>query len=50
MTESEDVAENLEEMLKPYILYQDPITEADFLENQAIDGFEPYYGILKRRL
>jgi len=49
-TESEDVAENLEEMLKPYILYQDPITEADFLENQAIDGFEPYHGILKRRL
>ena len=49
-TESDDVAENLREMLKPYVLYQDPITEADYIETQAIDGFEPYYGILKRRL
>lgn len=49
-TESDDVAENLEDMLHPYLLYQEPITWGDFIDNQAIDGFEPYYGILKRRL
>jgi hypothetical protein len=32
------------------LLYQEPITWGDFIDNQAIDGFEPYYGILKRRL
>ena len=49
-TESDEVAENLEYMLKPYLLYEEPITWADMTENRAIDGYEPFYGILKRRL
>ena len=49
-TESDDVAANLEYMLRPYLLYQEPITWNDMTENRAIDGFEPYEGILKRRL
>ena len=48
--ESNDVAENLEEMLRPYLLYDAPIMWSDLKDNQAIEGFEPYYGILKRRL
>ena len=47
-TESDDVAENLEYMLRPYLLYDAPIMWSDVKDNQAIDGFEPYYGILKR--
>lgn len=49
-TESDDVAENLQEMLSPYLMYDNPITWGDLVDNQAIDGYEPYYGILKRRL
>ena len=49
-TESDEVAENLEYMLKPYLLYEEPIRWSDMTENRAIDGFEPFYGILRRRL
>jgi hypothetical protein len=49
-TESDDVAANLEYMLKPYLMYDEPIMWSDVKDNQAIDGFEPYYGILRRRL
>ena len=48
--ESNDVVENLAQMLNPYLLYDTPIMWSDVKDNQAIDGFEPYYGILKRRL
>jgi hypothetical protein len=49
-TESDRVAENLEYMLRPYLLYETPITWKDIHDNTAIEGFEPYYGILRRRL
>jgi len=49
-TESQDIAENLEFMLHPYLLYEEPITFQDITDNAAIEGFEPYTGILRRRL
>ena len=49
-SESDETAENLEDMLRPYLLYETPITWWDIYDNTAIEGFEPYYGILKRRL
>jgi hypothetical protein len=48
--ESDEVKDRLQDLLKPYSLYQPTITEQDLVENQAIDGFEPFHGILKRRL
>jgi len=48
--ESEKVKENLDDLLIPYRLYNDPITEKDLIENSAINGFEPYTGILRRWL
>lgn len=48
--ESDSISESLSDLLKPWTMYEDPITEADLKENQAIEGFEPYTGILKRRL
>jgi|TARA_R110000824_G_scaffold61907_3_gene164227 hypothetical protein len=49
-TESDNVAANLEYMLKPFLLYDRPIMWSDVKDNTAIDGFEPYQGILRRRL
>ena len=49
-SESDAVAENLEDMLRPYLLYETPITWRDIHDNKAIEGFEPYSGILKGRL
>ena len=48
--ESDAVRIRLIQMLRPYLLYEDPITFRDMNENQAIEGFEPYTGILRRRL
>jgi len=48
--ESDEIKNRLQDLLIPYSLYQDPITTEDLLENQAIEGFEPFTGILKRRL
>ena len=48
--ESDAVRIRLIEMLRPYLLYEDTITFRDMNENQAIEGFEPYTGILRRRL
>ena len=46
-TESDEVAENLEYMLRPYLLHDVSIKWSDLVDNQAIDGYEPYHGILK---
>jgi hypothetical protein len=48
--ESDEVKENLNNLLIPFRLYNDPITNEDLIENSAINGFEPYTGILRRWL
>ena len=44
-SESDDVAENLEYMLRPFLLHEVSIKWSDLVDNQAIDGYEPYHGI-----
>ena len=39
--------ENLEYILRPYLLHDVSIKWSDLVDNQAIDGYEPYHGILK---
>jgi hypothetical protein len=46
--ESEVVKDNLDTLLIPLRLYNDPITNEDLIDNSAINGFEPYTGILRR--
>ena len=48
--ESTNVAENLEQMLKPFRLYDEVITLEDIEGSDAIEGFQPMTTITRRRL
>jgi len=49
-TESDAIAQNLEYMIHPFLLYDEAITLEDIEGSEAIEGFEPYTGIRRRRL
>jgi len=49
-TESDAIAQNLEYMLHPFLLYDEPITLEDIEGSDAIRGFQPMTTITRRRL
>ena len=49
-SESDDIAANLEYMLTPFLLYDEPITIEDIQGSGAIKGFQPMTTITRRRL
>ena len=49
-TEADDFKERLDDLLTPYRLTaSDPLSIDDLIENQSIDGYEPYSGYHRRR-
>lgn len=49
-TESDAITQNLERMLRPYLLYDEVITLEDIEGSDAIRGFQPMTTITRRRL
>jgi len=49
-TESDAIVQNLEYMIHPFLLYDEPITLEDIEGSEAITGFQPMTTITRRRL